>query len=60
MSSKSKFTPPFKLTRRVTSWMSTGANRLDRSPLCTHRKLISHMSMSLPSNIRGSTSSVGK
>jgi hypothetical protein len=32
---------PLLLTRRVTSLISTGANRLLRSFLCTHRKFIS-------------------
>lgn len=31
----------FRFTRRVISLMSTGARRLERSFLCTHRKLIS-------------------
>ncbi len=38
---------PCRLTRRVTSLMSTGARRFDRSFLCTHRKLISHMRRTL-------------
>ena len=32
---------PHRLTRRVISLISTGASRLLRSFLCTHRKLIS-------------------
>merc|ERR550532_845334 len=32
---------PLQLTRRVISLMRTGARRLDRSRLCTHKKLIS-------------------
>ncbi len=39
---------PFKLTLLVTSLIRTGASLLDRSFLCTHRKLISTDEKDLP------------
>jgi len=42
---------PVRFVLRVISLISTGANRLDRNFLCTHRKLISTIGTVLQNNI---------